>query len=192
MLRPLLAALAAASLAACDRSGNEAAETPNGAAAESGSTAKAGARTTILETLSGSGSHATFANAVKAAGLTETLSGAQPYTVFAPTDAGFGKLPPGTANGLLEPDRKGQLVALLTGHIVTGVITAADLGRAIDKGNGKAQLATVGGTTLTFSRSDDAIAVSDGSGQSGKIERSDLLQSNGVIHGVDTVLSPPQ
>lgn len=192
MLRPLIAALALTSLAACDRGGNEAAQAPNGAAAQPEPGAKAGAGKTILETLGESEAHPTFANAVKAAGLTETLSGAQPYTVFAPTDSGFEKLPPGTANGLLEPDRKGQLVALLTGHIVTGVVTAADLGRAIDKGNGKAQLATVGGTTLTFARDGDSISVSGGAGPPGKIVRSDLLQSNGVVHSVDTVLSPPQ
>ena len=145
-------------------------------------------RTNLLEALGGSAEHKTLTNAVRAAGLTETLSGAQPYTLFAPTEAAFQKLPAGTANGLLAPEAKGQLVALLTGHIVPGVVTAADLGKAIERGKGKAQLATVGGSTLTFSSDGDAILVTDAAGGQARVTGADRLASNGVVHDVDGVL----
>jgi uncharacterized surface protein with fasciclin (FAS1) repeats len=144
-------------------------------------------KTSILQALEASADHKTLANAVKAAGLTETLSGAQPYTLFAPTESAFQKLP-GGAGGLLAPESKGRLVALLTGHIVPGVVTAADLGRAIDRGKGKAQLATVGGSTLGFSRSGDSIVVTDAAGGQARITSADRLASNGVVHSVDGVL----
>jgi uncharacterized surface protein with fasciclin (FAS1) repeats len=145
-------------------------------------------KTSILQALDGSADHKTLAKAIRAAGLTETLSGAQPYTLFAPTEAAFEKLPAGTANGLLAPEAKGRLVALLTAHIVPGVVTAADLGRAIDRGKGKAELATVGGSDLTFSRDGDSIVVTDPAGGRAQITRADQLQSNGVVHDVDGVL----
>jgi uncharacterized surface protein with fasciclin (FAS1) repeats len=125
---------------------------------------------------------------VKAAGLTETLSGAQPYTLFAPTEAAFGKLPAGAANGLLAPEAKGQLVALLTGHIVPGVVTAEDLGRAIERGKGKAELATVGGSNLSFARDGGSIVVTDAAGGRAAVTGAERLASNGVVHSVDGVL----
>jgi uncharacterized surface protein with fasciclin (FAS1) repeats len=143
----------------------------------------------LLDALGGSADHKTLANAVKAAGLNETLSGAQPYTLFAPTEAAFGKLAPGTANGLLAPDAKGQLVALLTGHIVPGVVTAADLGKAIDRGKGKAQLATVGGSNLSFAKDGGSIVVTDAAGGRALVTGAERLASNGVVHSVDGVLS---
>lgn len=142
----------------------------------------------LLQTLGDSADHKTLANAVKAAGLAETLSGAQPYTLFAPTEAAFGKLPPGTANGLLAPEAKGQLVALLTGHIVPGVVTADDLGRAVERGKGKAQLATVGGANLSFARDGDSIVVTDAAGGRALVSGEERLASNGVVHSVDGVL----
>jgi uncharacterized surface protein with fasciclin (FAS1) repeats len=145
-------------------------------------------KTHLLQALSGSADHKTLANAIQAAGLTETLSGAQPYTFFAPTEAAFEKLPSGAANGLLTPEAKGQLVALLTGHIVPGVVTSADLGRAIERGKGKAQLATVGGSTLSFGREGDSIVVTDGAGGRALIAGAERLASNGVVHSVDGVL----
>ncbi len=129
-----------------------------------------------------------FGCSALAAGLTETLSGAQPYTLFAPTEAAFQKLPPGAANGLLAPEAKGQLVALLTGHIVPGAVTAADLGKAIDRGKGKAELATVGGSNLSFSRDGDAIVVTDAAGSKARLTRADKFASNGIVHDVDGVL----
>ncbi|MGZ8284197.1 MAG: fasciclin domain-containing protein [Allosphingosinicella sp.] len=182
-----LFAVAALLAAACqqDDAGNRA--DSNGAAPQA--TAKGEQpKTNILQTLNGSAEHETFAKAVQAAGLPETLSGAQPYTVFAPTEAAFAKLPAGGADGLLAPEAKGQLVALLTGHIVPGVVTAADLGRAIERGKGKAQLATVGGSNLSFSRDGDAVIVTDAAGGQARVTGTERLASNGVVHDVDGVL----
>ena len=177
--------------AACEDGGNGTAADGNGAAAPRGgpTTEVEPAKATLLQALSDSADHATLVNAIRAAGLAETLSGAQPYTLFAPTEAAFRKLPPGTVNDLLAPEAKGQLVAMLTGHIVPGAVTAADLGRAIERGKGKAALATVGGANLTFSRSGDAILVTDAAGGQARLAGDERLQSNGVVHAVDGVLS---
>ena len=182
---------AAALLAACGQDGGDNAATAeaNGAASPRPAAKGEQPKTSILQALNGSADHKTLANAVRAAGLTETLSGAQPYTLFAPTEAAFQKLPAGAANGLLAPDAKGRLVALLSGHIVPGMVTAADLGRAIERGKGKAQLATVGGSDLSFSRDGDAILVTDAAGGQARVTQADSLQSNGVVHSVDAVLS---
>jgi uncharacterized surface protein with fasciclin (FAS1) repeats len=179
---------AALLLAACQQEEGSNGSTPhsNGAAPAVAKGEQAG--TSILQRLSGSADHKTLANAVQAAGLSETLSGAQPYTLFAPTEAAFGKLPPGAANGLLAPEAKGQLVALLTGHIVPGMVTAADLGRAMERGNGKAELATVGGSNLSFGRDGDSIVVTDSAGGRARMTGSERLASNGVVHSVDGVL----
>jgi uncharacterized surface protein with fasciclin (FAS1) repeats len=186
---------AAILLSACqaeEGGSNGSAAATNGAAgreAKGGEAAKGEAgKTSLLQALEQSSDHATLANAVKAAGLAETLSGAQPYTLFAPNEAAFQKLPAGTANTLLAPEAKGQLVSLLTSHIVPGQVTAQDLGKAIDRGKGKAQLATVGGANLSFSRSGDAILVSDGSGAQARLTGAEQVQSNGVIHSLDSVL----
>jgi len=181
---------AALLLAACqqEEGGNASASDSNGAAprtgAESGPT-----KTNLLQALGASQEHKTLAKAVETAGLTRTLSGAQPYTLFAPTEAAFGKLPAGAANGLLAPEAKGQLVAVLTGHIVPGMVTAADLGRAIERGKGKAQLATVGGSDLRFSKDGDAIVVTDAAGGQARVTGTERLASNGVVHSVDGVLT---
>lgn len=188
MKRALFAAAALLAAACQQQGGGNASSDANGASAEARPAAKSGqSKTSILEALDGSSEHKSFANAVKAAGLTETLSGAQPYTLFAPTEAAFRKLP-GGAGGLLAPEAKGQLVALLTGHIVPGAVTADDLGRAIDRGKGKAVLATVGGSNLTFSRDGDAIVVTDAAGGKARLTRADEFASNGVIHDVDGLL----
>lgn len=144
--------------------------------------------TTIAQSLAGSQDHSTLFNAVKAAGLEATMAGSQPYTVFAPTNAAFQKLEGSSA--LLAPEQKGQLTAVLTHHVVPGVVTAADLVRAIEKGGGKAQLATVGGGTLTVSRSGDTLTVADPKGGRARVSRADMLQSNGVVHSIDGVLQP--
>ena len=188
MKRALFAAAALLAVA-CQQEGGDNASAPDNGAARPAATAKGEQpKTSILQTLEGSADHKTLANAVKAAGLTETLSGAQPYTVFAPTEAAFQKLPAGTANGLLAPEAKGQLVALLTGHIVPGVVTAADLGKAIERGKGKAQLATVGGSNLSFSKDGEALVVTDAAGGQARVTGSERLASNGVVHDVDGVL----
>ena len=189
MLRPTIAVIACLALAACgsDRTSNES-EATSGVVGNQAGGVKAG-EASLLDTLTGAAGHSTLANAVNAAGLAETLSGAQPYTLFAPTDAAFAKLPAGTMNGLLAPDAKGQLTALLAAHIVPGVVTAEDLGRALDRGKGKAQLATMGGSTLTLSRDSEAIAVAGPNGTA-RIAGPALAGSNGVIHSLDAVLMP--
>ena len=198
MLKATMLAAACLGLAACGGessdgdAGNNAAVPPAGlASAASGGGGKAGdaGKATLLDTLTSAPDHSTLANAVNAAGLTQTFSGAQPYTIFAPTNAAFEKLPAGTVNNLLAPDAKGQLTALLTGHVVPGVVTAADLGKAIDRGKGKAQLATVGGSTLSFSKQGDAIVVTGPKGQA-RLAGAEQNGSNGVIHSLDTVLMP--
>ena len=198
MLRAtILAAAACLATAACGGAGGEG----NNAAAPVDNNAIAGAnaatvgkgrqaRASILDTLSGAGEYETFSNAISAAGITETLSGAQPYTVFAPTEEAFRKLPAGTMNGLLDPEAKGRLTELLTNHILPGTVTAEDLGRAVERGKGKAQLATVGGALLAFAKSGDAIVVTDAKGGQGRLVQADGAASNGVIHAIDTVLMP--
>lgn len=184
-----LSAAAALLAAACQQDGGGNASTSAGGAGTGARPAAKGepSKSNILQALEGSAEHKSFASAVKAAGLTETLSGAQPYTLFAPTEAAFQKFP-GGAGALLAPEAKGRLVALLTGHVVPGTVTADDLGRAIERGKGKAELATVGGTNLTFSRDGDAILVTDAAGGKARLTRADEFASNGVIHDVDSVL----
>jgi len=130
-----------------------------------------------------------FSNALKAAGLDVTLSGAQAYTVFAPTDSAFEKLEGDGADALVAPENKARLVSLLTGHIVPGTVTAEDLRGAIDRGKGKAQIATVGAGTLVFTRSGDFIVVEGPNGNPSQLG-AETLQSNGVVHSLDTVLMP--
>ena len=187
MKRSLFAA--ALLLAACgdEKGGNVSTPESNGAAPEAAAKGEQPG-TNLLQALGGSADHKTLAGAVQSAGLTETLSGAQPYTLFAPTEAAFAKLPAGAAGGILAPEAKGQLVALLTGHIVPGVVTATDLGKAIERGKGKAQLATVGGSNLTFSKDGEAIVVTDVAGGKARLTRADKFASNGVVHDIDGVL----
>ena len=181
-------------LAACGGSGedNNRAQPP-GSQAEANGTAKGGsgaARASLLATLTGAQDHKTLAAAVKAAGLEKTLSGAQPYTIFAPTEAAFQKLPAGTVDGLLGADQRGQLTALLTGHIVPGTVTAQDLTKAVERGKGKAQIATVGGATLSFTQQGGGLVLTDAKGGQARVVAADQAASNGVIHGIDGVLMP--
>jgi uncharacterized surface protein with fasciclin (FAS1) repeats len=185
-MKKLLFAAAALLAAACQGDDGNKPEANGSAAAPAAKGEQPKAH--LLQALGGSADHKTLANAVKAAGLTETLSGAQPYTLFAPTETAFAKLPPGAANGLLAPEAKGQLIALLTGHIVPGLVTAADLGRAIERGKGKAQLATVGGSNLSFARVGDSIVVTDAAGGRALVTGTERMASNGVVHSVDGLL----
>jgi uncharacterized surface protein with fasciclin (FAS1) repeats len=178
---------AALLLAACQQEGGGNASDSNGAAPSAASKSEQ-QKSNLLQSLGASGEHKTLADAVKAAGLTETLAGAQPYTLFAPTEAAFAKLPPGAVDGLLASEQKGQLVSLLTGHIVPGVVTAGDLGKAIERGKGKAQLATVGGSHLSFARDGGSIVVTDSAGGRALVTGAERLASNGVVHSVDGVL----
>ncbi len=133
----------------------------------------------------------TLVAAVKAAGLVETLQGAGPFTVFAPTDDAFAKLPAGTVDGLLKPEMKADLSSVLTYHVVSGNVDAAALMQQIEAGNGTATLTTVQGATLT-AMADGAggIMLHDTKGGAAKVSTADVRQSNGVVHVIDTVLMP--
>ncbi len=144
----------------------------------------------IIQNAVNSKDHTTLVAAVKAADLVDTLSGKGPFTVFAPTNDAFAKLPAGTVDTLLRPENKGQLAQVLTYHVVPGRITANDLMEMIKKGGGKATLKTVEGADLTFEMKDGAIWVVDAKGDTAKITIKNVMQSNGVIHVIDTVLLP--
>ncbi len=144
----------------------------------------------IIENAVNSKDHTTLVAAVKAAGLVETLSGPGPFTVFAPTNEAFAKLPAGTVDTLLLPANKDKLVAVLTYHVVPGKVAAKDVLDAIKKGNGSAEVKTVNGGMLTFSLDGSDVIVTDSSGGKAKVTIADVNQSNGVIHVVDTVLLP--
>ena len=128
--------------------------------------------------------------ALKAAGLDATLAGPGPYTVLAPDDAAFDKMPAGALDTLMKPEARADLTALLTYHILPGTILADDIGKAIDAGKGKAVLATMGGGTLTATKEGDAIVLTDGAGGKARITGADDKRSNGVIHHIDGVLMP--
>lgn len=145
---------------------------------------------TIVENAVNSKDHTTLVAAVKAAGLVETLSGKGPFTVFAPTNAAFAKLPAGTVETLVKPESKATLTKILTYHVVPGAVTAADLKKMIKDGKGKATLKTVEGGTLTAEEKGGKIELVDAKGGMSTVTIADVMQSNGVIHVVDTVLMP--
>jgi uncharacterized surface protein with fasciclin (FAS1) repeats len=144
----------------------------------------------IIENAVNSKDHTTLVAAVKAAGLVETLSGKGPFTVFAPVNAAFEKLPAGTVDNLLKPENKKTLVAVLTYHVLAGKHSAESIEADIKKMGGKAEYKTVEGEPLTFSWKDKALWVMDVSGNTAKVTIADVNQSNGVIHVIDTVLMP--
>jgi uncharacterized surface protein with fasciclin (FAS1) repeats len=145
----------------------------------------------IIENAVHSKDHTTLVAAVKAAGLVDTLEGAGPFTVFAPTNRAFGKLPAGTVEGLVKPENKSTLTKILTYHVVSGRLTAASLMKAVKAGGGMAHLKTVEGEDLRVTQSGPGkLSVTDAKGDVSMITTADVLQSNGVIHVVDTVLLP--
>ena len=144
----------------------------------------------IIENAMNSKDHTTLVAAVKAAGLVETLQGAGPFTVFAPTNEAFNKLPKGTVETLLKPENKAMLSGILTYHVVSGKIDSKMIMDMIKKGNGKAEMKTVNGGMLTFTMSGNKIMIKDEKGGMSSITIKDVYQSNGVIHVVDTVLMP--
>jgi uncharacterized surface protein with fasciclin (FAS1) repeats len=144
----------------------------------------------IIENAVNSKDHTTLVAAVKAAGLVETLQGTGPFTVFAPTNAAFAKLPAGTVENLLKPENKGTLTAVLTYHVVAGKLSSSDLAKAIKAGNGTAELTTVQGKKLWVMMSGKDVVLKDGMGNISKITIVDVNQSNGVIHVIDTVVMP--
>jgi uncharacterized surface protein with fasciclin (FAS1) repeats len=144
----------------------------------------------IIDNAVNSRDHTTLVAAVKAAGLVDTLKGAGPFTVFAPTNAAFDKLPAGTVDKLLQPSMKADLTTVLTYHVVPGNVDSAALAAQIQAGGGKAMLTTVQGGTLTASMAGSNVIVTDAKGNAATVTTADVRQSNGVIHVVDTVLMP--
>ncbi|WP_337044017.1 fasciclin domain-containing protein [Emticicia sp. 17c] len=144
----------------------------------------------IVENAVNSKDHTTLVAAVKAAGLVETLQGAGPFTVFAPTNKAFDKLPAGTVETLVKPENKAKLTTILTYHVVAGKWNASDLATKIKEGNGTATLTTVQGGKLKASMKGKNIILTDEKGGMAKVTISDVNQSNGVIHVIDTVLMP--
>ena len=145
---------------------------------------------TIVENAMNSRDHTTLVAAVKAAGLVDTLSGSGPFTVFAPTNAAFAKLPAGTVDMLVEPANKMKLTEILTYHVVAGKMSAADLMAKSKMGMGKNTLTTVEGEKLTVTTKAGMVWLTDAKGGKSMVTIADVNQSNGVIHVVDTVLMP--
>lgn len=145
----------------------------------------------IVENASQSSDLSTLVAAVKAAELVDTLSGEGPFTVFAPTNAAFAKLPEGTVETLLEPENKGQLQSILTYHVVPAKATADAVVRMIENGGGEATVQTAQGGTLTLMlEGGDKVVVEDAKGNIATVTVADVMQSNGVVHVIDTVLLP--
>ncbi len=145
----------------------------------------------IVQNAVNSKDHTTLVAAVKAAGLVDTLSGPGPFTVFAPTNAAFAKLPAGTVDNLLKPENKDMLVKVLTYHVVPGRMTAVNLMKAVKDGEGTAKLKTVAGEDIWVKQAGPGkLTITDSKGDVAMVTIADVLQSNGVIHVIDTVLLP--
>jgi uncharacterized surface protein with fasciclin (FAS1) repeats len=144
----------------------------------------------IVENAVNSKDHTTLVAAVKAAGLVETLQSEGPFTVFAPTNAAFEKLPKGTVKTLLQPENKGKLTAVLTYHVIAGKKSAKDIVKDIKKGNGTATYKTVNGGTLLAMLDGKNVVIKDENGNTATVTIADVNQSNGVIHVIDSVALP--
>ena len=144
----------------------------------------------IIQNAVNSKDHTTLVAAVKAAGLVDTLSSPGPFTVFAPTNKAFAKLPAGTVETLVKPENKDTLTAVLTYHVVAGRMSAADITAKIKAGGGMAMLTTVQGETLKATSRNGGLVLTDAKGGMSRVSIANVFQSNGVIHVVDTVLMP--
>jgi uncharacterized surface protein with fasciclin (FAS1) repeats len=144
----------------------------------------------IVENAANSKDHTTLVAAVTAAGLVDTLKGAGPFTVFAPTNEAFAALPAGTVDDLLKPENKDKLTKILTCHVVGAKAMAADVAKMITDGGGIAKIKTVGGCELTAKVEGDKVMIVDEAGGSATVTVADVVQSNGVIHVIDKVLLP--
>ena len=144
----------------------------------------------VVTNASTAGNLKTLVAAVGAAGLVDTLKGPGPFTVFAPDDDAFKKLPEGTVETLIKPANKSKLAGILTYHVVAGKLDTAELGKMIEAGGGKASLKTVAGGTLTASKEGESIVLTDATGGKSMVSQADVYQSNGVAHVIDTVLLP--
>jgi uncharacterized surface protein with fasciclin (FAS1) repeats len=192
----LAAGAAALSLSACSTMMDAGADAEMaGQSASAGGTVMVGGAPmypskTIVQNAVNSRDHTTLVAAVKAAGLVDTLSGAGPFTVFAPTNAAFERLPAGTVQTLLRPENKTMLQTVLTYHVVSGRLTAADLMQRIRAGGGQARLTTVQGGQLTARMMGNRIMLMDAKGGMAHVVQGDVMQSNGVIHVTDAVSLP--
>lgn len=148
------------------------------------------AEANIVQTAMSTGMHNTLVAAVKAAGLVDTLSSPGPFTVFAPTDAAFAKLPAGTVEMLVKPENKGTLTTILTYHAVPGKVTAGDLVKLINANGGKATITTVQGGTLTAMLEGGNVVITDAKGGKTTVVKADVMTSNGVVHVTDGVFLP--
>ncbi len=148
------------------------------------------AQKTVVDIAVGSKDHSTLVAAVKAAGLVETLQSAGPFTVFAPTNAAFAKLPAGTVETLLKAENKATLAKILTYHVVAGNLDAAAVVAAIKAGNGKAVVKTVSGGSLTASLKEGKVILTDEKGGVATVVAADIKAGNGVVHVIDTVVLP--
>lgn len=144
----------------------------------------------VVDIAIGSADHTTLVTAVKAADLVTTLKGKGPFTVFAPTNAAFAKLPTGTVETLLKPESKAQLAKILTYHVVSGNLDAAAVKAAVEAGKGKAVVTTVSGGKLTVTLDGGKVKLTDESGKSAFVTAADLKGSNGVVHVIDGVVLP--
>lgn len=151
----------------------------------------ANAQTTdLVDVAMGSKDHTTLVTALKAADLVNTLKGKGPFTVFAPTNAAFGKLPGGTVESLLKPESKATLIKILTYHVVAGNLMASDVMAAIKEGKGKAVIKTIQGQNLTARLENGKVILTDSKGNKSMVTATDLAASNGVIHVIDSVVMP--
>ena len=188
-----LVAASALVLAACNSSADEAATTTEASAESTASAASAetpAASGTIVEVAQGNADFSTLVSAVQAAGLVETLNGAGPFTVFAPTNAAFEKIPAETLQGLLTPEQRDTLTAVLTYHVVSGRVDAATLIEQIQAGGGSATVTTVQGGELTARVVEGGVVLTDAAGNESRVVQTDVTASNGVIHAIDTVVMP--
>ena len=144
----------------------------------------------IAENINLSDSHKTLVKAIKAAGLEEVLNGEDDFTVFAPTDEAFSKISEGTLKELLETDNKKELKAILTNHIVKGVIMAEDIVKLVKSNDGKMKAKTINGGKLTISLNQGDVEINSQNGTTTKVKNANLNSSNGVIHVIDKVLMP--
>ncbi len=186
-----VASLASTLLIAACSNAEEAAAPAEATPMEAAAPAPAEAQGTIVAVAQGADGFSTLVAAVQAAGLVETLNGAGPFTVFAPTDAAFEKVPAATREALLAPAGKADLTKILTYHVVAGRVDAATLTQQIQAGGGSAALTTVEGGTLTARVGPDgSVTLTDEAGGTAKVVQADVAASNGVIHAIDTVVMP--
>lgn len=155
-----------------------------------GGTLSVSAQKTVVDIAVGSKDHTTLVAAVKAADLVSTLQSAGPFTVFAPTNAAFAKLPAGTVDNLLKAENKATLAKILTYHVVAGNLDAAAVVKAITDGKGKVVVKTVSGGSLTASLKDGKVILTDENGATATVVATDLKAGNGMIHVIDAVVLP--